>query len=154
MGIFPASSRDQTAEVKAPVVLEDPNMRRPKDDDEKRMLWTRQAMRWYRDNDDRQIWRHGRPVAVDARGRRYFQLGGRNGSGMLFVESPLPSWHVKTPKSKEEKKSSPEKVKKEEIDQEDGDGETKKVGQAKSRGQAYGSLTDCLSPVFVFLMIV
>ena len=123
MGIFPASSRDQTAEVKAPVVLEDPNMRRPKDDDEKRMLWTRQAMRWYRDNDDRQIWRHGRPVAVDARGRRYFQLGGRNGSGMLFVESPLPSWHVKTPKSKEEKKSSPEKVKKEEIDQEDGDGE-------------------------------
>ena len=38
---------------------------------------------------------------------------------MLFVESPLPSWHVKTPKSKEEKKISPEKVKKEEIDQDD-----------------------------------
>ena len=38
MGIFPASSRDQTAEVKAPVVLEDPNMRRPKDDDEAHAL--------------------------------------------------------------------------------------------------------------------
>ena len=40
---------------------------------------------------------------------------------MLFVESPLPSWHVKTPKPKEEKKATPDKVKKEEVDQEDGE---------------------------------
>ena len=123
MGIFPgdqSTKKNTAAEMKAPII-EDPNMRRPKDDNEKCMLWMRQAGRWYRDNDDRQIWRHGRPVAVDARGRRYFQLGGRNGSGMLFVESPLPSWHVKTPKPKEEKKATPDKVKKEEVDQEDGE---------------------------------
>ena len=75
MGIFPgdqSTKKNTAAEMKAPII-EDPNMRRPKDDNEKCMLWMRQAGRWYRDNDDRQIWRHGRPVAVDARGRRYIQ---------------------------------------------------------------------------------
>ena len=104
VAVEPKKEQAKKVAAEEQIIIDDPNLRRPKDDNEKRMLWTRQAARWYRDNDDRQIFRHGRPVAQDMRGRRYFQLGGRNGSGMLFVESPLPSWFVSTPKPKEEKK--------------------------------------------------
>ena len=89
--------------MKAPII-EDPNMRRPKDDNEKCMLWMRQAGDGIAITTIDKFGGTEDPLRL-TRADAYFQLGGRNGSGMLFVESPLPSWHVKTQKTKGGEKS-------------------------------------------------
>lgn len=53
-----------------------------------------QLMKWRSEAIDRAVINHGKPVAVDEQGRRYFALGGLNNAGQMFVETAPEGWHA------------------------------------------------------------